>query len=251
MKQRADAAELLIAKGREVLAQRRLRPQFSGSPEADALLSDLRGHSHAFVIACIMDRQIKAERAWLIPYRFQQALGTFAFDRLRRLRQRTIYRIMTFPEPMHRFPQDMSRNFYEAVQMIAEEYDGNASRLWSGRPSSAEVVFRFLQFRGVGPKIATMAANLLVRQLKIKLRDYYSIDVSVDVHVRRVLTRLGLIAPGASESQIIYKARSISPEFPGLIDFAAWEVGRTWCRPNLPRCNGCYLKAGCPIGSAA
>ena len=45
--------------------------------EADALLNDLAHHPHAFVLACVMDRQIKAERAWAIPYRLARFSAGF------------------------------------------------------------------------------------------------------------------------------------------------------------------------------
>ena len=51
---------------------------------------------------------------------------------------------------------------------------------------------------------------------KIEFSDYYSIDISVDVHIQRVLHRMGIIPDQASNDQIVYKARSISPEYPGL-----------------------------------
>lgn len=241
-----SAVAALLKRGRAALAAPAGIYPFTHVPEADALLNDLQGYPHAFVLACLMDRQIKAEKAWMIPYRFQQSLGTFEFDRLRRLRQATVLSLMTTPEALHRYPQEMSRNFYEAVQRIHTKYEGDASRIWAGRPSSAAVVYRFLEFRGAGPKIATMAANLLARHLKVPFSDYYSIDISVDVQVRRVLTRLGLIETNDSPEQIIYKARALSPEFPGLLDLPTWEIGRQWCRPTRPFCEACYMKRVCP-----
>jgi endonuclease III len=64
------------------------------------------------------------------------------------------------------------------------------------------VVYRFLEFRGVGPKIASMPANILARHFKIPIADYYPIDISADVRVRRVFGRLGLCAPSATVDQL-------------------------------------------------
>jgi endonuclease-3 len=98
----------------------------------------------------------------------------------------------------------------------------------------------------VGPKIATMAANALAREFKVPLSDHYSIDVSVDVHVRRVFARLGLVPSDSTGDQIVYRARALHPDFPGLLDFPAWEIGRTWCRPQRPDCAACYMTEICP-----
>jgi endonuclease-3 len=111
------------------------------------------------------------------------------------------------------------------------------------------VVYRFLEFDGVGPKIATMAANILAREFKIPLSDYSSIDNSADVHIRRVFARLHLCPPDASVEQIIYKAKALHPEFPGLMDLPIWELGRNWCKPNKPNCQKCYMSDLCPSAS--
>ena len=90
-----------------------------------------------------------------------------------------------------------------------------------------------------------MAANILARNFKIPMSDYYSIDISPDVHVNRVMKRLGYVDDDASREQIIYKAREINPEFPGIIDLVCFEVGREYCRPKNPKCEECSLKNEC------
>lgn len=172
--------------------------QFTKVLEADVLLNDLDTRPHAFVLACVMDRQVKAEKAWLIPYRISEKLHGFSMDTLSTLSRADVNRLMTQPEPLHRFVDKMSECFHLAVQRISNDYAGDASRIWTGRPSSAEVVYRFLAFNGVGPKIGSMAANILAREFKIPFADYFSIDISADVHVRRVFARLGLCSVNAS-----------------------------------------------------
>ena len=127
----------------------------------------------------------------------------------------------------HRFNDTMAGVFYSAVHDIQSKYDGDASRIWSNEPSSAKVVYEFLQFKGSGKKIATMAANIFARQFKVPFSNYYSIDISPDVHILRVMKRTGLVDNEADLDSVIYKARELNPKFPGIIDFSCWEIGRT------------------------
>ena len=199
-----------------------------------------------------MDRQVKAEKAWLIPYKVMEKLDNkFSMDILYGLSLDQVKKLIKEPEPLHRFVDKMSELFFYAVQRIKNQYKGNASGIWTGQLSSAEIVYRFLEFKGVGPKIANMAANILARDFKILFADYYSIDISADVHVRRVFSRLGFCNPDATVEQVIYKARSLHPEFPGMMDLPCWEIGRKWCKSHVPKCNECYMQNLCPTANQA
>jgi len=139
----------------------------------------------------------------------------------------------------------MGENFYLVIQKIHNNYQDNVSNIWKGNPRSATIVRRFLEFNGVGIKIATMAANILARDFKIPMKDYINIDISPDVHVKRVFKRLGFISKDASNDELVYCARELNPMYPGIFDLSCWEIGRYWCRPNKPICKKCYLNSFC------
>jgi len=189
---------------------------------------------------------MSAEKAWSIPYGFKTRLGSFEFRHLQKLSVDEVKRLMSKPTPLHRWPQRMAKNFHSAIQLIAEKYSGNASSIWRDYPASATLVRRFLEFDGIGVKIANMAANILVREMKIPVRDETSIDVSPDVQVLRVFKRLGLLRTEAKKEELIYRARELNPRYPGVFDRPAWKIGRSWCRPQNPRCGECYMSDCCP-----
>jgi endonuclease III len=223
---------------------------FVNDNERDEFLNDLNKYPHAFVLACIMDRQIKAERAWEIPYKIYKEFGTFGIEELYNKSLNEIKN--TFEKlKLHRFNEIQAKFFHAAVQLIVKKYNGDAANIWNDNPSSATLVYRFLEFKGVGIKIATMAANILARQFKIRLKDKYSIDISPDVHVKRVLFRMGHLDENPTTDQIIYKARELNPEFPGLIDFSLWKIGREYCRPKNPNCNDCKINFECKFFCSA
>jgi len=60
--------EILVKKGSELLNQPYKKIEFTQNPNADDLLNNIKEFPHAFVLACIMDRQMKSEKALSIPY---------------------------------------------------------------------------------------------------------------------------------------------------------------------------------------
>lgn len=192
-----------------------------------------------------MDTQIRSEKAWSIPYELKQRLGSFEFPFLSNLSLEDLKRVMEFPKPLHRFHNQRAKNLHAAMHRIKNTYCGNAAHIWADRPSSATIVRRFLEFDGIGQKIATMAVNILVRDFRIPVRDCYSIDISVDVQIRRVFSRMGFVSEDASPDYIIFRAREMNPEYPGIFDVVLWKVGRTVCRPKDPLCKSCDWSALC------
>ncbi|MDA2934433.1 iron-sulfur cluster loop [Acidobacteria bacterium AH-259-D05] len=239
----------LVRRGLDKYKAPRYFVEFTGDSEANELLNDLQTFPHAFVLGCVLNRQIKGELDWTVPHRLSQRLGSFEMNHLRQLTQENLETFITEPEPMPGLTTEMGKNLYDAIRLIDEKYEGDAARIWSDRPSSGELVYRFLQFRGVGPKIANRAANILARQFRIPLADYYSIDISADAHIKRVFTRLGLVPEKASSEQLIFKARALHPEFPGILNLPSWEIGYNWCLPVEPRCAQCYMNDLCPTAS--
>lgn len=219
--------QTLIERGNELLQRPFEKVPFTKNAEADSLMNDLAYHPHAFVLSSVMDRQIKAERAWMIPYLIKQDIGSFDFKHLCEF-DLGFYKELFRRRSLHRFNDTMAGLFYDALQLLDTKYSGDASLIWKGTPQSATIVLRFLEFKGIGVKIATMATNILSREFKIPMQDRICIDISPDVQVKSVFTRLGFIAKDASNDQLIYTAREFHPEYPGIFDLSAWEIGRKW-----------------------
>jgi len=218
--------------------------KFVEDEKANDLLNDLETFPHAYVLACLMDRQIKAERAWKIPYEIYKEYGSFELDHLAGIELDELKSLFNIKK-LHRFNDIMADVFFMGIKDIEKKYNGDASKIWSDKPSSSAIVYRFLEFKGSGIKISTMAANILARQFRIPFSDYYSIDISPDVHIIKVMKRMGYVPSGSTNDMIIYKARELNPEFPGIIDFSCWEIGRTWCKPKKPLCQECVVGNDC------
>ena len=48
---------------------------FSFEQEVNEFINDLENYPHAFLIACLCDKQIKEERAWKIPFELRKRIG--------------------------------------------------------------------------------------------------------------------------------------------------------------------------------
>jgi endonuclease III len=238
--------KILFEKAQELHDKPRSIVQFTNIPESDALLNNIEEYSHFFVLGCIMDRQIPAEKAWNIPYTISQECGGRNFQNFLSLSLDHLNAIFT-GKKLHRFNDQMANNFYQALQIIHREYEDCSSQIWTkGQPDSRHVIERFEKFPGIGQKISTMATNILVREFKVPLKNTNRIDISVDSQIEKVFKRIGFVPVNASKQQIIEAARKIYPDYPGIIDSVVWEIGRDWCKTDFSACGECYLNEFCP-----
>lgn len=211
-------------------------------------MEDFDKYPHLFVLACVMDRQIKAERAWNIPYIIADEIGSREIGAFA-AKDEQYYINLFETKKLHRYNTLMAKYFYGAVQRIVNEYDGDASKIWAGNPPSRLVVLRFLEFDGVGPKIATMATNILSRDYNVRMQELTAIDISPDVHVKRIMYRLGLVDckdgnwQQISATAIINKAALLNIKFPGVFDLLFWDIGKQGICEN----NKCHAEQ-CPFG---
>lgn len=198
-----------------------------------------------------MDTGVDADVAWSVPYRIFKELGTFEINDLYEVTEEEYQTMFTGENKWHRYPVVKSKVIYNAIHKIVESefMNGDASRIWTGKPSSRKVVLRFVDFKGCGFKIANMAPNILYRYFGVEFSDYSFIDIDPDIHTMRVFQRLGL-TPFVGDADIariytIAKARELNPEFPGVVDGLCWEVGREFCNPRKPKCENCSFGIFC------
>lgn len=223
---------------------------FLNNEKDDKDLNDLENLPHLFVLACIMDRQMSSEKAWQIPLIVGDYLGGRTFDKFAKATEEEIKNIFT-SKKIHRFYKKQFPIFYQAIQTIKNKYESDASKIWAKDSSCAEVMNRFLDFEGVGIKIAAMAVNILIRKYKIELKDKVFTSIAPDTHVRRIFKRLGCfekidnINSNKFGLQIINYTRVLNPEYPGEIDSYLWNLGRDVCLSDKPKCYQCELESVC------
>lgn len=229
-----------------------------------ALIFDLNKTPHAFVIGCVLDQQITAEKAWAGPHKLAQRIGDFSFDRLRQLKQNGWKKYLgpqkRDPEIIHRYWETRMPKYLESAMQAIDWYSdgrGDARRMWTGAGLRGDdIVNRFKSILGVGDKIANMAVRILVTRFKQPIKKN-SIDVSVDVHVAKVFPRLGLVQVDESTSQrdikkiIVQKARELHPSFPAKIDRPIFIIGKNFCHKTNPNCGDCPMKRLCDHAKAS
>lgn len=214
---------------------------FTDVPAADAFI---KTHPEAFLIGVLFTQGVPAERAWAGPHLLARRLGHFDLARMVEEPGRVAEAVAEAPA-LHRFVKTLPGWIVDAARRVLAEYGGDAAALWPDGTPLVEVVARLRAFKGIGPKKAVMAAEILVRHFGVRLTGTECGSVAYDVHVRRVFLRTGMVDIDTPEA-VAEAARRACPESPGVLDLATWLVGRESCRPVDPRCDACRIGHACP-----
>lgn len=240
---RGAAAEELLAYGRDLANARaaQVGGAFTDIAGADELV---KASPEAFLLGVLFTQGIAAERAWAGPYLLRERLGHLDLHRLASERAAVLEAVSRRPA-LHRFRITVAGWVSDAAERLLECWGGDASRIWSAGSTAVQVSERLSAFRGIGPKKAAMAVEILARHFGVPIAGLEDGAVAYDVHVRRVFLRAGL-SDVDSRDAIAAAARLACPEAPGTLDLPAWLVGRQWCHPARPDCDACRLGGVCP-----
>ena len=131
---------------------------FTDDDEANRLLAE---DPFALLVGFALDQQITVQQAFLGPLRIKQRVGTLDPERLARTDLEPVFR----EKPaVHRFPGTMAKRVQELAAYVAEEYGGDASRLWKDAKDGEDLKRRIGALPGFGDmKIRGMTAVLAKR----------------------------------------------------------------------------------------
>jgi endonuclease III len=201
----------------------------------------------AFLLACCLDRGMRSEIIWRVPYYLKRELGHLELVRVARMSIEELRQTLgRLPEKL-RYKHDAPYTISQLAEIIARDFGGRPESIWEGR-SPRDVIRTLRRIRGVDT-IANMAVNLLHRYLGVKFRfeELCHIDVKPDVHVERVFQRTGLMDRAGRSVEI---ARRLKSSHPAALDLGSWEIGRRWCYAISPDHDRCPLSAICPRRNA-
>lgn len=200
----------------------------------------------AFALAAVLDRGTRSEVIWTIPYYIKRRLGHLDPHDLAKKPVEDLERILRSLPARPRYMDAAPRTVKELCEIVVNEYDGRAERIWENRRSTS-VEATFQRIYGVGPGISSMITLLLEKCFRVNFDDidHGEMDIKADTHVVRVFRRLGFISE-KSEAAALQAARSLNPEYPGAMDAPTWIVGKRWCAPLSPKCRRCPLDDVCP-----
>jgi len=235
----SEIAQQLLAFGKTILGEV-LFPTVI--PEASGLVAT---DPYAFTIAVCLNRGMKTEIIWTIPYDIQQELGHLNPKLIYRMSLKELGSLFSRLPRRPRYINDAPRTLQELTRIVVEECDGDAANIWKGK-RAAEVNRTFISIHGVGTGIANMGVLLIATGFGVPFSnsDRKHMDIKPDAHTKRVLYRLG-ISEEETEEAAITATRMLHPEFPGELDGALWEIGREWCFASNPDCANCIMRSSC------
>lgn len=138
---------------------------FTDDPKACELLA---ADPFALLVGFAIDQQVPVPKAFAGPYVLKQRVGTLDPKKLAKLDLQEAFR--TTPA-IHRFPGAMADRVRELAAVIAEDYDGDASRIWTEAADTADLKKRIGALPGFGKMKVSALGSVLSKQLGVKVAD--------------------------------------------------------------------------------
>lgn len=137
----------------------------TGDPAADQVLTD---DPFALLVGMLLDQQYPMEHAFRGPAKVLERLGTLAPSGLAAADPEAFAELCARTPAVHRYPGAMATRLQDLARLVEEQYDGDASALWTGATTGRELLKRVQALPGFGPQKARILVALLAKQLDVR-----------------------------------------------------------------------------------
>ena len=134
---------------------------FTENDEANRLLAE---DPFALLVGFALDQQVTVQQAFLGPLRLKERLGTLEPRAVAKADLEPLFR----EKPaIHRFPGSMATRVRDLAATVSEEYDGDASRLWTEAADGADLRRRISALPGFGEMKVKALGSVLAKRFGV------------------------------------------------------------------------------------
>ncbi|MCU1456220.1 MAG: (Fe-S)-cluster assembly protein [Actinomycetia bacterium] len=134
----------------------------TGDPDVDQLLV---ADPLALLIGMLLDQQVPMEWAFRAPYTLRNRLGGLDATAIAAMDPVALETVFRDKPALHRYPVAMAKRTHALCTVIATEYGGDASRIWT-RVRDADVLWNRLRaLPGFGEEKARIFMALLAKRM--------------------------------------------------------------------------------------
>lgn len=139
--------------------------RITGDDTADRILTD---NSFALLIGMMLDQQYPMEHAFRGPAKVSERFGSFDPQQIAAAEPEAFTALCSTPPAIHRFPGSMAARLQELARIVVDQYDGDASRIWTEAADGKDLGKRLQALPGFGAQKAKIFVALLAKQLDVR-----------------------------------------------------------------------------------
>jgi uncharacterized HhH-GPD family protein len=136
----------------------------TGDPDADQLLTD---DPLALLLGMLLDQQVPMEWAFKGPHTLKERLGGLDAATIAAMPPDELKAAFSAKPALHRFPGSMATRAHALCQVLVDEYDGDAAKVWTTATSGDELLARLQALPGFGEEKSKIFLALLGKRLGV------------------------------------------------------------------------------------
>ncbi len=141
---------------------------FTNDEEANRLIAS---EPLALVIGFVLDQQVSVPTAFLGPLKLQQRLGGLDAGAIAATDPARLEHVFREKPAVHRFPANMAKRVQDVCTVIANDYGGDASRIWREAADTDDLRSRIASLPGFGEMKVKALACVLARQFGLEMAE--------------------------------------------------------------------------------